>query len=386
MPKYSKSRGDDRPFRRRHKNITSYKHLTHMVHHIPQNIWEEMRRAADTRRTQQIKGGTKHKKKVLPSSLEALANTKYPAEFNRYLADENARHLDHSLEFHKGGGLGTAVNAITDQMWNAFSALPGGSQIHDLVSSPSYGEKLTKRDQDNADVLTEAYKPVHKRAPSIHGWVRVPRFDTEYVTVYWEPSSGAVHVGVRGSQSFTDWTYHDVGILTDQHPGEDQTNEIRKELVQISKEFPNAEMYLMSHSLSGAFVTDSFNGASAEEQKYLDNYDHLLYFNPGSSPIADDSSIKERLEDPRVKLFLNRSDIINQGYVQAKDDNVYTVYGEPTINPVAAHGYKQWTSGDPEYSQAVSWGEDFFTDFGNNEWTPGADTQEAFETLEPVGT
>ena len=173
---------------------------------------------------------------------------------------------------------------------------------------------------------------------------------------------------------------------TEQHPGEDQTNEIRKELVQISKEFPNAEMYLMSHSLSGAFVTDSFNGASAEEQKYLDNYDHLLYFNPGSSPIADDSSIKERLEDPRVKLFLNRSDIINQGYVQAKDDNVYTVYGEPTINPVAAHGYKQWTSGDPEYSQPVSWGEDFFTDFGNNEWAPGADTQKAFESLEAEDT
>ena len=168
-----------------------------------------------------------------------------------------------------------------------------------------------------------------------------------------------------------------MGILTEQHPGEDQTNEIRKELVQISKEFPNA---LMSHSLSGAFVTDSFNGASAEEQKYLDNYDHLLYFNPGSSPIADDSSIKERLEDPRVKLFLNRSDIINQGYVQAKDDNVYTVYGEPTINPVAAHGYKQWTSGDPEYSQAVSWGEDFFT-MGTRRRHP-----KAFESLEAEGT
>lgn len=375
MPKYTKSKGEDRPYRRKYKSLSNYKHLTHVVAHIPNSIWSRMRKQAV------VEKGKKHRKKVLPSSFQTLANTKYPAEFNRRLAEENERHEDHTQEFHKGGGLGTAFNAVTDQLWNEFAALPGGSIIHDLVSSPNHGEKLTQGDQENADVLTESYKQVEDRAVSIHGWIRVPRFDTDYVTVYWEPASNTVHVGVRGSRSFTDWTYHDVGILSAQHPGQEQTDEIRNELVAISKEYPDSEIYLNSHSLSGAFVTDSFNDASEEQTKALDNYDHLLYFNPGSSPIASDDSIEKRLQDDRVKLFLNKSDIINQGYVQAKHDDVYTVYGEPSINPMTAHGYKQWTSSDPEYSEMVNWGTDYFTDFGNNEWNVGESTGAAFETL-----
>ena len=171
--------------------------------------------------------------------------------------------------------------------------------------------------------------------------------------------------------------------MTEQHPGEEQTDIIRDELVNIASEYPGAEMTLVSHSLSGAFVTDSFNGATEPQSKLLDNYDHLLYFNPGSSPLASDESIQTMLEDSRVKLFLNKSDIINQGYIQAKGDkDVYTVWGEPTVNPMSAHGYAQWGSDDAEYGKEVTWGQDYFTDFGNNQWETGEATQAAFENLE----
>ena len=355
MPKYTKSKGEDRPYRRKHKHISNHKHLTHVVAHIPQHIWTRMRKQAVHEK------GKKHRKKVKPSSFQTLANTKYPAQFNRLLVQEHAEHEDHTSETHKGGGLGDAWNAVTSTLWDQFSSLPGGQAIHDAISGPNYGEKLQESDQWNADVLVEAYKDKGDRATSIHGWIRVPKFDSKYTAVYWEPSTNQVHVGIAGSKSFKDWAYHDVGILATQHPGKQQTDAIRQELMDIAQGFPNSEISLSSHSLSGAFVTDSFNEATQDQMKILDNYDHLLYFNPGSSPFASDASIAERLQDPRIQLYLNKSDIINQGYVQAKPDDTYTVYGESTVNPVTAHGYSQWTSGNSEYDKPIDWGVDYFT-------------------------
>ena len=131
MPKYAKGRGEERPYKRRHKTISNTKHLTHIVAHIPNNVWDTMRKQALKSK------GKKHRKKVLPSAFQTLADTKHPTLFNRKLLEEHQKHEDHSLDFHKGGGLTTAVNAVTDQLWNAFSAVPGGEVIHSMVASPS---------------------------------------------------------------------------------------------------------------------------------------------------------------------------------------------------------------------------------------------------------
>ena len=374
MPKYSKNR-EGPPFRRRFPGVKNLKHMSTILAKLTPEQWQSLQQTASESIAQP------YKKKVLPSSYQKIVDTEFPMDFNRHLAEEEHRHNDHSQEFHKGGGLGTAINSVLSQTWDQIGGIPvvgtAAHWLYDSVVTPNYGDDLTQMDTWNADVLEQAYnRDVSTRAASIHGWLRVPRYDTSYLTVYYDPESQQVHVGIRGSKSLYDWYHHNKGILTSQHPGREETNRIREDLVQISKDFPNHDLTVASHSLSGAFLTDAFNDASPEDTLILNNYDHLLYYNPGSSPLADTESIEKILKDDRVRLFINKSDLINQTYNQMLTDDNSVVFGEPAFNPLSSHNYSQWASDDQEFDKEVSWGSDAWQqDIGG--WDVGENTQAA---------
>ena len=96
--------------------------------------------------------------------------------------------------------------------------------------------------------------------------------------------------------------------------------------------------------------------ASPAETKLLDNIDELLFINPGSSPLADESSIQDIMKDPRAHFYLNKSDIISQVWNQNLTSDMDFVYGESVLNPLTAHQYRQFTSGNSEYGKPVDWG------------------------------
>ena len=121
--------------------------------------------------------------------------------------------------------------------------------------------------------------------------------------------------------------------------------------------------------------------ASKEQKTFLDDYDQLNYFNAGSSPIANVDSIKDILEDGRVKLFVNKSDLISQTYNQERTDDTRVSFAEASWNPLTSHGMQQWSNEDKNFDTPVNWGPEFFTDFKNNNWETGANTSAALESL-----
>ena len=374
MPRYrSVEQEADRPFRRRYKEIKKHSKLTHVIANLPQPFWEHVRKTAKET------AGTKRRKKVLPSSFNTLADTEFPQQFNAKLAWEEQLHNDHSKEFHKGGGLSEAANSVFSMLWNNISSLPGGETVANLFTNPEYGDPITELDHWNADLLQQAYnQDIGSRASTIHGWVRIPKFDSPYLAVYWNPADDSVYASVRGSVSAEDWLYHDVGIVLTQHPGKKLVDDVRSQLVDVVKEFPDSNLVLNSHSLGGALVTDSFMDASKEDKQWLDNFDQLNYFNAGSSPIADLKPIKEMLEsDSRIKLFINKSDLISQTYNQVRPEDTPVTFAEATWNPATAHGLTQWASDDnnKEFDKPVDWGQDFYTEFSNSKWEPGEETK-----------
>ena len=128
--------------------------------------------------------------------------------------------------------------------------------------------------------------------------------------------------------------------------------------MEISRDFPNQQLEVISHSLSGALLKDVIIDATPEQKILLDNIDEMMFINPGSSPFAEQDSIREIMADPRASFFLNNSDMISQVYNQNLTKDSHFVLGPPTFNPLTAHQYRQFTSGDSEYDLPVEWGDE----------------------------
>lgn len=360
MVRYTKNAGT-RPYRRKLK-FKNTKHLTSVLATLTPDQFEHLKKyARHYLGTHPIDGvPTHHKDKVLPSSYKTIVDTQYPKSLNALIVDEEQKHNDPHTESHMGGGLGTAMGALWSTARSFAEALPVVgkplSWLDEKLSNPLHGREITKDDQENADVLIEAYQGADERAEKIHGWVRMPKYDTDYATVYYNPKTQDVHIGIAGSKSAHDWYHHNTRILTGQSAGKELVDSVREYLMKISEDFPKHNLEVTSHSLSGSVLKDVILGATPEETKLLDNIDELLFINPGSSPLADESSISEIMKDPRAHFYLNKSDLISQVFNQHLTKDMDFVYGEAVLNPLTAHQYRQFTSGNSEYDKPVDWG------------------------------
>lgn len=362
MVRYTENRGN-RPFRRKLK-FKNTKHLTSVLATLTPDQFEHLKRyARHYLGTDPIEGiPTHHKEKVLPSSYQTIVDTQFPKSLNALIYDEEQKHNDPLVESHMGGGIGTALGAVWSTALSFAESLPligkPLSWLEDKLLHPLHGREITNDDQENADVLIESYQSADKRAYKIHGWVHLPKYDTDYATVYYNPKTEDVHIGIAGSKTAHDWYHHNTRIVTGQSAGKELVDSVRDYLMEISKDFPNHNLEVTSHSLSGNVMKDVILDATPEETKLLDNIDELLFINPGSSPLADESSIQDIMKDPRAHFYLNKSDLISQVWNQNLTSDMDFVYGESVLNPLTAHQYGQFTSGNSEYDKLVDWGWD----------------------------
>ena len=382
MVRYTKNSGD-RPYKRRYPGFRNLKHMSAVLASLNAEQFGQLKKYANHFLGKNKIAGlpTHHKKKIKPSSYKHIVKTEFPKSLNLHLISEETNHNDHSSESHLGGGLKQAVSALFSTGWDQLKSTGPGEALgwlYDKVVSPNNGDELSRSDQENADVLIEAYQDMDQRAEKIHGWIHIPKYDSSYGTVYYNPKTQSVHIGIRGSLSAHDWLHHNTQILTSNKAGSETSDQVRDYLVEISKDFPNHDLTVVSHSLSGTLVKDAILDASTDENEFLGNIDHLLMINPGSSVLADDTSIKQMMEDKRLRLLLNKSDIISQGWNQNLTEESNFVYGNPTANPLTAHQYRQFTSGDSEYDKNVEWGAAPFQAGAENKWEVGTATAAAF--------
>ena len=381
MVRYTRNKGS-RPYRRKFPGFKDTAHMTAVMASLSKEQFDVLKRYAKHYLGDHLEGVPKHHStKVKPSSYQTIVDTEFPKSLNSHLIKEDASHNDHSSESHMGGGIGSAIKAIWNTTWNDIKATsfagPAATWVENKIFNKFEPQELTKSNQENTAVLIESYQDMDERAAKIHGWVRLPKYDSSYASVYYDPKSQSVHIGIRGSETAHDWLHHNTQIITGQSGGVELVDIIRDYLIEISKDFPNHNLEVISHSLSGALLKDVIVNASDEEKTFLDNIDEMLFINPGSSPFAEQESIREIMSDPRSIFFLNDSDMISQVYNQNLTTDSKFVKGPPTFNPLTAHQYRQFTSGDSEYDKQVDWG-DSLTALGpstaDSKWDVGSET------------
>ena len=280
----------------------------------------------------------KPSRKVKKRSWNTIADADSPHAVGRAMAKQKS---------DMGGGLLDGINAAISTIWHfspfnvAYDWIKKKRGLSDIQTRMSDMQKY------DADTLEEAYKkPGHRVGMTPNGWINMPKYDGEYTSVFKNPKDNSLHVAIRGSQSLKDWAFHDALIMGRNKPGKDETERIQQFLIQVAKENPDADITVNSHSLSGSFVQNAFTSATPEEDKWLDHYDVINLYNPGSNALADTSNIHEFVTDDRVHLFLNRTDVISTAYAQAiTDENKErVVFGNATYNPLNAHTFSQWQS------------------------------------------
>jgi len=388
MVRYTKNKGT-RPFRRKFPGFKDTNHLTSVLASLNNDQFKLLQRFAKHYLGDHIDGiSTKSKNKVKPSSYKKIIDSSSSIALNLHVIAEDNNHNDPNSESHKGGGLGSAIQVVASTAWDQLKAQGIGGQaiswLEEKMLNPLHGQDLTQDDQENADLLIEAYLDKDKRAPKVHGWLHLPKYDSSYATVYYDPKLQDVHIAIRGSHSAHDWIHHNTKILVGQSGGKELVDTVRDYLMEISTDFPNHNLEVVSHSLSGTIMKDVILDASPEETKLLDNIDEMLFISPGSSPWPDQSSIRNIMADPRSKFFLNKSDIISQTFNQNITDDTRFVYGEPMSNPYEAHQYRQFTSGDSEYDKEVEWGDELTApspDSASIKWDVGSNTETLFDNL-----
>ena len=280
----------------------------------------------------------KPSRKVKKRSWNTIADADSPHAVGRAMAKQKS---------DMGGGLLDGINAAISTIWHftpfnvAYDWIQNKRGLSDIQTRMSDMQKF------DADTLEEAYKnPGHRAGLTKNGWINMPKYVGEYTSVYKNPKDNSLHVAIRGSQSLKDWAFHDALIMGRNKPGAEETERIQQFLIRVAKENPDADITVNSHSLSGSFVQNAFTEATPEEDKWLDHYDVINLYNPGSNALAQTSNIHEFVNDDRVHLFLNRTDVISTAYAQAiTDENKdRVVFGNATYNPLNAHTFSQWQS------------------------------------------
>ena len=340
MPRYVKNHTGT--FKKRYKHLSkdqAQSFLTRLYPHEFSQVRTHAKLFMDRKLT--------HPTKIKPSSYDMLVNAKYPHHIVQEIEKQHRAHHDPLDESHMGGGFLEALNAVGTYMYNTMTPLPW---LYDKLGWSAPKKEQTEQSKMEAALLREAYKDEGKRQNLVDGYQLLPQYSSDYTAVYKAPN-GSLHVNIRGSKTKKDWLYHDALIVMRNRPGDKQTEDLQQFMIDVARENPDSDIVVNAHSLSGSFVQNAFVSATPEEAEWLDHYDRINLYNPGASPFGDLGGIREFISDPRVNLYLNKSDLISETYATEIPEGYDRVtWGETSINPLSAHTYEQWTD-QPEQPQ-----------------------------------
>jgi hypothetical protein len=115
---------------------------------------------------------------------------------------------------------GKYVHKLTDALSWLFTQGQGGKEaplpwfgaLPQYALKPFKGENISEEDEQYARVLSAGYKEVGKRENVALGWRRIPKWDSQYVSV-WDNPDGHRYIAVRGTHPHdTEDLGHDASI------------------------------------------------------------------------------------------------------------------------------------------------------------------------------
>ena len=273
--------------------------------------------------------------KLLPSSLHTIKNLDHPGTLVALIHMQKIAHNDPNKDFHEGGGLLETSTSLLSSIWHTAGLGPEFNDWFNFFDYDSPENKISKEDQEYAEIIQQSYKDKGERIDEIGDWVRDASIGNDKFTVWLDQSDDHVHVALRGTKLNKSDLVSDLHILYNNESGHEQ--EIYEYLLQVQEKYPDHTLDASGHSLGANQLVNVF-----EENKDL-HYDRVNLFSPGTNPMwaLDDS--KEAVKDERFYFYLNSGDVISNTFISllpSERPNVH--WAKPTHNPLTNHGVSQW--------------------------------------------
>ena len=304
---------------------TSYNHMSQFLSRVDDEKWAHIQNAA----SRALKGDITLDRKIKPTSLRVIRDFKAVHLINPLLA-EHVGHHDVNSEVHKGGGIHDAIESTLQTV----GGILGGKKVNDWFGPEVTHNRLSVRQRNMARLVDATYQV--KRPSTMDRYTRVDGYDTNYGSLWKGPNEYVF--AVRGTKfSHLKDIFKDLKIMTGSTGQRDDAFE--KSYVRFKQEHPHAKLSMAAHSLGTEIA---YNALSEDQFKGLQ---HIMLFNPASSPAQKKEHIRSIITDPKVQLFLNKGDVVSNYFSQnLKPDEMHKVtYGRFSRAPQNAHGLKQWT-------------------------------------------
>ena len=277
--------------------------------------------------------------KVLPSSFQEIKDNNQ-STLAGLLHIEDSAHKAPNIEFHKGGGLGDAINSVFGALWNTIGLGPEFNAWHDPIDEEHHIERHSPKDSYYAKTVQQSYESIDDRIDRIGGgvnaWYREPELDTKAFSTWVDKDNSVVHVGLKGTSSAKD-ILSDIHVMATNTSG--QEGKIQQYLENVIDHYGDGYTFDVSgHSLGGTELINVFQHDNAK----LNKYEVINVFNPGVMPTHNLGNAKEAVEDARFHFFLNSGDIVSNTFIGLVNDETHVAWGEPSHNPSYNHGIGQW--------------------------------------------
>ena len=303
---------------------------------------------------------------VDPTTLEKLSKTDHRG-LQELIKNQKPERPSDEQPSYVGGGV---VHKVTDALsWIISHITPGGKKnpmswmtaLPQMALKPFRGEHQTEIDEQYARLLSGGYRLQGTRPDELMGWNRVPKYDSNYVSV-WDNPDGHRFISVRGTKPHAQDLMHDVHIAVRGTTSDAVGPELQHILDDTE---PNKIVDVAGHSLGTVLILQAY-----QNNKDLQSRVHMTrLYNPAYNPslLAHNSMpsvAKDFEQDQRVRYLINLGDIVSLGgWGGEGPKNV--VYRTPIgntiawnetgggLDPLHLHGLRQWQGpywdGLPDY-------------------------------------
>ena len=304
----------------------TYSHMAQFLSYVPDKNWTHVQRAA----RQALDGKLEFPNKIKPSSWDLLRR-KRAFDIIPHLRDEHQGHHNSKSEIHAGGGIFEALHSA----FQIVGGWLGGERVNRWFAGEKEIKPLSHNEKDMAKLLQATYQD--KRPENVDDWTRIDDYDSNYGSI-WKNPSGQYTLVVRGTKLHFRDIFSDMQIAAGRQSLSDDS--LVDSMRKFNKDHPGVNMSVAAHSLGTQLA---FNGMLAEKMEGLKD---VYFFNPASSPFQDKSAVRDIVDSSyNVKYFLNTSDVVSNYFSQnmtSDEIDAHVKYGRFARSPLAAHGVAQW--------------------------------------------
>jgi hypothetical protein len=321
MPRYTKSKN-----KKLVRKTKRFKHPYQIIHFLQTANDKQMQPFRDTARDY-LTGVTVPPVKLQRRALQKIALLD-PKELTKHAVhDFNG---DNAL----GGGVGSGIAVI----WNQIMHLLGVDKLSDAISGVNKPKKQQSLDAQFAAYLVDLTYKAEKDRPSdaLGRFERMPKYDTEHVSVWKNTLTGEMTVAVRGTKMNASDLLSDIKLLF----GETQTDskELDEILDQLEYDFPKQKYNIAGHSLGTAII-------ATQQPEHGDHWNNAYMYNAASSPGQNDQYETNLANDDTYEWFLNHSDLVSNNLLHFMNEGTLqdrVQFGDYVYSPVSAHSLTQW--------------------------------------------